>query len=364
MTLTARSSGVVGAVRGFLAWWASELSDMLASRSQGGDAWQVMFVRRGAGAGSDVYVRTRQSIEQVATSNEAGEQLVERLRQRIGKGTIPPGAIVLRLHPSEVVQTRISVPAAAREVMEPILRNQIERLAPWPADKALFAYDVAGGTNEAGALDVHVAVAARSAVEALVAELDGLGYRPGIVDYGPDSAAPPRMNLLPRREEAADGPGRILVAAVGVALALSVIAGAVGGIVYGRRVAEMNDLAARLEALGTERKSTLRSADASGEARKLAWLTAQKADQPSMALTLEALSRALPDEAWLDRLEVSQGVVTIVGSATNADRLVGHLEASKHFSDVQFSAPITRADGGALDTFSITAKIVAGQGLR
>jgi general secretion pathway protein L len=364
MTLAAGSFAPVGAVRGFLAWWASELSEILARRGEAANSWRVMFVRRGAGSGCDVYVRARQSIEQVATSNEAGEQLVERLQRRLGKGRIPPGAIVLRLHPSEVVQTRISVPAAAREVMEPILRNQIERLAPWPADKALFAYEVAGTANETGALDVQVAVAARSAVEGLAAELDSLGYRPGVVDFGTDSTAPPRMNLLPRQEQAVEGPGRLIVAAVGIVLAVSVIAGAVGGVLYGRRVAEMNDLAARLEALGTERKSTLRAADASGEARKLAWLTSQKADQPSMALTLEALSRALPDEAWLDRLEVSQGAVTIAGSATNADRLVGLLEASKHFSDVQFSAPITRADGEARETFTITAKIVAGQGLR
>lgn len=364
MTLAAGSSAVVGAARGFLAWWAGELSDILERRGSAANSWQVMFVRRGAGSGWDVYVRARQAIEQVATSNDAGEQLVERLQRRLGKGKIPSSAIVLRLHPSEIVQTHIGVPAAAREVMEPILRNQIERLAPWPADKALFAYEVSGAASETGTLNVQVAVAARSAVEGLVAELDSLGYRPGVVDFGTDSTAPPGMNLLPRREQAAEGPGRLIVASVCIVMAVSVIAGAVGGALYGRRVAEMNDLAARLEAVGAERKSTLRSADASSESRKLAWLTAQKADQPSMALTLEALSRALPDEAWLDRLEVSQGVVTIAGSATNADRLIGHLEASKLFSDVQFSAPITRADGGAIDTFSITAKIVIGRGLR
>ena len=52
-------------------------------------------------------------------------------------------------------------------------------------------------------------------------------------------------------------------------------------VLYGRRVTAMNDLAARLEALGTERRSTLRAADASGEARKLAWLTSQKWPAPS-----------------------------------------------------------------------------------
>jgi general secretion pathway protein L len=364
MTLTSRSSVGIAALRRFLAWWSSEISDMLASRANSADVWQVMFLRREAGSGCDVYLRSRKSIEQVGTSLEAGEQLREQLRRRLGNGKIPPSGIVLRLHPSEVVQTRISVPAAARGVMEPILRNQIERLAPWPADKALFAYEVAGEANEAGALDVKVAVASRGAVDGLVAELGSLGYRPGVVDYGADSTAPPRMNLLPRREQAPEGPGQLIVSAIAIVLAVSLVVGAAGGVLYGVRVAEMNDIATRLEALGSARKSALRGGDAASEARKLAWLASQKADQPSMALTLEALSRALPDEAWLNRLEVGQGAVTIAGSATSADRLVGLLEASRHFSDVQFSAPITRADGETLDTFTITAKIVAGQGLR
>lgn len=364
MTLTAGASTWGASIRRFLTWWAGELSEMLARPASTAETWQVMFVRRAAGAGTDVYVRSRQSIEKIASSDASGEQLAEQLRRRVGKGKIPPSAIVLRLHPSEVVQTRMSVPVAARDVMEPILRNQIERLAPWPADKALFTYDVADQPNEAGALDVQVAVAARGGVEGLVAELDALGYRPGVVDFGIDGAAPPRMNLLPSGGESEQSSGRLIITAVAVILALSLIAGAIGGVLYARRSAEMNELAARLVAIGAERRSNLRNADASGEARKLAWLTAQKAEQPSMAVALEALSRALPDEAWLDRLDVSQGIVTIAGSATNADRLVGLLEASKNFSDVQFSAPVMRADGSALDTFTITAKIVAGQGLR
>ena len=364
MTLTAGASTSGTAVRRFLAWWADELSDMLASRASTAESWQLMFVRQTGGSGTDVYVRSRQSIEKVATSGDAGDQFVEQLRRRLGKGKVPSSAIVLRLNPSEVVQTRMGVPAAAREVMEPILRNQIERLAPWPADKALFMYEVAEQLNETGALDVQVTVASRRVVEGLVTELGALGFRPGVVDIGVDSAAPPRMNLLPSGGQTEYGPGRLVVAALAIVVAASLIAGVIGGVLYGRRLGELNELAARLEAIGAERRSTLRSADASGEARKLAWLTAQKAEQPSMAVMLEALSRALPDGAWLDRLDVSQGVLTIAGSATNADRLVGLLEASKHFRDVQFSAPITRGDGGALDTFTITAKIVAGQGLR
>jgi general secretion pathway protein L len=82
-----------------------------------------------------------------------------------------------------------------------------------------------------------------------------------------------------------------------------------------------------------------------------------------MTIMLEALSRALPDDAWLGRLEVSQGSVTFAGKASNAAALIAPIEASQHFTDVQFSAPTTRAEGDTQESFTITAKIVTGKEL-
>jgi general secretion pathway protein L len=92
-------------------------------------------------------------------------------------------------------------------------------------------------------------------------------------------------------------------------------------------------------------------------ARRLAWLAGERGRQPSMAVVVEALSRALPDDAWLTRLEVEQGTVRLAGNAANASALIGRIEASGHFADVQFSAPTTLADGEG-ESFTITARIV------
>ena len=176
-----------------------------------------------------------EGIEQIGTPDTGSDRLLAELTQRFGKRKAAAGPVVLRLQPSEVVETRISVPAAAREVMEPILRNQIERLAPWPVEKALFAYEVADEAGEAGSLAVQLTVTGRNVVEGLVAELDGLGYAPDIVDCGTDAAAEPRINLLPRQSAEADRSGRVLVSVVAVALLLSLFAGAIGAFGLGGR---------------------------------------------------------------------------------------------------------------------------------
>jgi general secretion pathway protein L len=351
----------LASVRRFVDWWAGELSDVLAARSAQQQTWRIMFLRRGRGC--DVYVRMRDRIEQIATPETGADQLQAELARRFSKRKAPAGAVVLRLQPSEVVETRISVPAAAREVMEPILRNQIERLAPWPVEKALFAYEVADDAGEPGTLAVQLTVTGRNVVEGLVAELASLGYAPDIVDCGTDANAEPRINLLPRQSEEAGRSGRLVVSLVAIALLLSLLVGAVGvlGVVWKAR--ELGSLNAKLEELRGKNKSDTQAEGYARRQRRQALLAAEKRSQPAMAIMLEALSRALPDDAWLSRLEVSQGSVTLAGSATNAAALIGPIEASQHFTDVQFSAPTTRAEGETQESFTITAKIVTGKEL-
>ncbi len=351
----------LASVRRFVDWWASELSEALAARSPPQQPWRIMFLRRGKGC--DVYARTHERIEQIATPETGSDRLLAELTRRFGKRKAAAGPIVLRLQPSEVVETRISVPAAAREVMEPILRNQIERLAPWPVEKALFAYEVADDASEPGTLAVQLTVTGRNVVEGLVAELDSLGYAPDIVDCGTDAAPEPRVNLLPRQSAEADRSGRVLVSVVAIAVLLSLVAGAIGafGLVWKGR--QLDGLNAQLEELRGKSKADGQAEGYARRQHRQALLAAEKRSQPAMTIMLEALSRALPDGAWLDRLEVSQGSVTFAGKAANAAALIGPIEASQHFTDVQFSAPTTRAEGAAQESFTITAKIVTGKEL-
>lgn len=343
--------------RRFLDWWISELSEGLATTVRGSRAWKVMFLRRDKDC--EVYVRKGSRAELAGTSQAGNEPPLEELRRRFGIRKITPAQIVLRLQPSEVVQTRLTVPAAARDALEPILRNQIERLAPWPAENALFAYEVTAA-SEAGTLEVAVAVTGRSLVEGLAAELDGLGYAPGVVDYGTDVDAEPRFNLLPGRPEETQRSGRLLVSLVAILLAVSLVAGAVGTIGLMNSKRELSALSLKLEALRTKASADLPS---HANERRQSWLAAQKRAQPSIAVMLEALSRALPDDAWLNWLEVEQGITRLGGYAINAAALIAPIEASGHFTNVQFSAPTTRTDGDNQESFTITAKIVPGRTL-
>jgi general secretion pathway protein L len=346
-----------GSLRRFLAWWSEELSDLTSRRAPTSRDWRVMFLR--SERGCDVYVRTRGRTELLGTASADGDPPLGKLLRRIGRHKIAPGQIVLRLRPDEVVQTRLSVPAAAGEVLDAVVRNQIERLAPWPAEKAFFAYETTAAPDGSAALDVRLAVTARSLVEGLVDDLDALGFAPGVVDFGADAATEPRLNLLARGSGESRRSGRVLLWSVGLLCLAALVAGAIGTVGLVQQAGELRSLAAQLQELQVKSAAAL---PGQASAQRLAWLAGERGKQPSMAVVLEALSRALPDDAWLTRLEVEQGTVRLAGNAANAAALIGRIEASGHFTDVQFSAPTTLAEGEG-ESFTITARVVPGRRL-
>jgi general secretion pathway protein L len=355
----ANLAGPWAGMQRFFTWWGSELSDVASTTGSRSRAWKVLFLR--CERGCDVYVRTRDRIELIGTSRGGGDQPIAQLRRRLRRHKIAPAEIVLRLQPSDVVRTHLSVPAAAGDVLEPIVRNQIERLAPWPADKALFAYEAAALQDGSATLDVPLVITGRALVEGLAAELEDFGFRPGVVDYGTDASAEPRLNLLtvPRSESSRSG--NIVLSFVGLLCLAAAIAGVIGTIGLMQQSHELGALGSKLAELRIKTAAELPN---QASARRRAWLAAEKLAQPSMSVVLEALSRALPDDAWLNRLEVEQGTVRLGGNATNAPALIGQIEASGHFTDVQFSAPTTQQEGETQESFTITARIVPGRKLQ
>jgi general secretion pathway protein L len=82
-----------------------------------------------------------------------------------------------------------------------------------------------------------------------------------------------------------------------------------------------------------------------------------KQTSPAAVLVLEALSRALPDQAYLTELALENGVVHITGFANDAPSLLVPLERSGFFSDVHFFAQTTRNTEGAQFVFHIQARV-------
>ena len=73
--------------------------------------------------------------------------------------------------------------------------------------------------------------------------------------------------------------------------------------------------------------------------------------------TIAALTEILPDDTWLTELTLRQRKLTMAGRSAGAARLIGLLSADPTIRDAAFVAPVTRADSGGVDVFSIRAEV-------
>jgi Tfp pilus assembly protein PilN len=65
------------------------------------------------------------------------------------------------------------------------------------------------------------------------------------------------------------------------------------------------------------------------------------------------VARLLPDDAWLQELDIDDDTVHLRGTARHATDLLGIFSASPLFTDVKFEAPLTQAYGSDGDQFDI-----------
>lgn len=82
-------------------------------------------------------------------------------------------------------------------------------------------------------------------------------------------------------------------------------------------------------------------------------LTKAAGARPDVVALLDEVTRQLPDDAMLTRLEISGNTVRLSGQADNAAQLLQSLGAHAGFRDVRAPAGIARAQAGGKESFTI-----------
>ncbi len=335
-------------------WWVGELARVELRPRAAQQPWRAMLLR--SGSSFDVHLRHGQDAKILGTFDpDASPAAASGLAAELARHNVTPETLVLRLSPDEVVRKPVSLPLGVRDVLEQVLRNQIDRVAPWRPEQALFAYTEAPVTTSASHIEVELYVTSKVRVERVLDALRAADLAPGVVDVGAYAVGEPVVNLIGGGRDHSQQRKRIarVVRAAAVATVALGLLGA-GAMAYvWRQHADLDDRVKQ----AYRTASTLvhpREAEA-GRQRDMA--LDQRRAAPAMSIVMEALSRALPDQASLDRFEVRNGVATITGKATNVPALIAPMEAEPHFAQVQFAAPTTRVEGETRDLFSISARL-------
>jgi general secretion pathway protein L len=333
-------------VRARVGKWVDGLAGLLLARREGQRARKGLLISRE----DDHFVvrsmgRGREQLPQIIVP---GATLPSRLARRARDGTVT-------FELKEVVVRRIQVPAPARDFLPGIVRNQIERLSPWRANETVYGFEGALNRDDPGTLDVCILMQSRAVIDAVRDQVDAIGlvvHR--IVASDPPLVGP--IALWSQLSQASEASLRrvraLLVAAIAGVLLLSL--GVSAWALY-----SASSFGEQLDAVRT-RERQLQAALTPQAVRALppaqrAWVLKQTS--PAAVLVLEALSRALPDQAYLTEFSLENGVIHITGFAGDAPALLVPLERSGFFSDVHFFAQTTRNADGAQFVFHIQARV-------
>ncbi len=90
--------------------------------------------------------------------------------------TVRNSYMVLEFPPDKVVTRSITVPAQAQKFLSGVIRNQIERLSPWPVNNVLYGFGARASERDAAAVDVRILMTSRTDVDEMRQRLaaDGL----------------------------------------------------------------------------------------------------------------------------------------------------------------------------------------------
>jgi len=357
-----QSSNMIGRI---YARWLHRLAGALTPRRSGTRPWRTLLVSTPEGL--EIHVKAGGLSKRVgtlapgATGNEAAE-----LRSRVPQEAAAQSRhVLLRLSPGDVVERTIRIPQAASDVIEPVLRNQLERMVPWPQDETRFGYRIAGPNSQAPEqLDVHLVATTRSKLESLLQRARGLGLMPCAVDYAIEPDAPHAVELMALEADPVKTTANRLHSALMVSLAASTVIGSLGLYLAWDRQMENDDLEARITVARARMEDVKRlNAETLHIKQQRERLVRRKLDEPPVIVLIEALSRTLPDSAYLTEIEIHGRETRIVGKSADPTALITKLEDSAQFRDVRFSAPTTREEGETAGTFSVIGQAEGGSEL-
>jgi general secretion pathway protein L len=268
--------------------------------------------------------------------------------------------VVLALAADKIVTRRLNVQAQAREFLAGIVRNQIERLSPWPAGEVMYGFVADKSEDDGATLDVRVLMTSRATIDTARSTLAATGLEVDRIVTRPDTGETEPVALWSR---ITDAPHEDLATAsrlIGAGIAASVVWAVILSIFALTTASSIRSeheaLAARAKTLQRQLQAGRTSASlASLPAPQRAWLS--KETSAASVIVLEALSRAIPDSAHLSEIRLEGMTLRIIGTADDAPALLAPLEQSGHLSNVRFFAPTTRGADGRQFRFHIEARV-------
>lgn len=285
----------------------------------------------------------------------------EELKPLVTKSRRRGRHAIVRLPPQHGLHKTIELPLAAKNDLDQLLRFEMDRLTPFRAEEVLFAHRLVRTDTQSRRMTVELQLAPKPVVETALDQARRAGLVPVRVELGDlDPADERALDLLPEHRAEMAGVSRLNRA---LALLAVILAAAAVTIPLHERRSTAADLEAQLAAARAEAEESLALRERLERlTASSAFLATQKARVPMASLVLAEVTRVVPDQAYLARLDWRDGTLQLQGFAEAAAALVGLLDRSPMFEAPQFRSPVTPDRRTDLERFHVAVELTPEDG--
>jgi general secretion pathway protein L len=332
-------------ILGFWRWWSKELIALLPTSMQRVIATsnERLFVQV-SGTNLVVFQGSIERMQELAQfSLEDSESALPDIQAQARQ-------VTLLLPPDRLLDTTVTLPAATEENLREVLAFEMDRLTPFTVDQVYYGFEIIDRSSNTGTIDLRLLVSPRSSVDELLSALQRISLRPSVVSAKAGSAQLHDINLLPKALATTQWLN------TGLALTALVLLAAVIAIPLlqkQHRIAELEpQVTAAMEAAqeGSRLKRNIELI-ATGSAE----LVARKEARPMTIAVIDEMTRILPDNTWLSRIDIAGNEIQIQGQSEAAASLIGLIEESPAFENARFRSPVTQIPQTDAERFHLSA---------
>ena len=265
--------------------------------------------------------------------------------------------MALTLPDDRILRKKLKLPIATEENLRQVLEFQMEQHTPFSPTQVYFGYGINSRDFEHGQMEVEFVVTPRDGVDAAIKALSVLGYSVRVVFAEALLADGKLINLLPSMT--ARAPSKLwngvnpwlaallaLLVVAAIAVPIIVKRGAVVQMLpwvdKGKKAAEIVDtMRHELEARVEQHNFVLE----------------RRQKTPTVIQTLEELTRVLPDDTWVQTLDLKGRELQIHGETASSVRLIGLFEQSSIFRDASFRSPLTKGQAVGTERYQLALQV-------
>ncbi len=354
-----------GPVRRFFDWWLGELKGLLphALKRLVGMANRTLVVDL-------VSEQMRVRLWRGDRCQDLGWQpLLREAGQEGGGGDVAALAArvdtrLVRVPRDQVLVRDVVLPLATEGNLREVLGFEMDRLTPFKVGQVAYDYIKRQRNIADGTVKARLYVVPKERLRFWVDRLKMMGIHPSALSVIPDEAdlaapiIPFQPNLLGDREipRVTSPSSRVLRILAWLILLLATTAVLLPIWSQYRYITRLE------QAIAQVRADVMKSRQLSAQRKQVfedyRFVRRHRAVAYRVIDGLKELTRVLPDDTWLNRLQVNRDWIGMQGESADGSKVLSLIENSPLFEQTRFVAPVVRVPGRGTDRFNVRARFV------